>query len=100
MILCYHVYNVTERGLTMEYYQIIANRIISLCRERNFSINGLARMSNLKQSTVDNIIHGKSKNPGIQTLHKIALTFNMTVGEFLDFPALNDYSFDDNFEEL
>lgn len=83
----------------MEYYQIIANRIARLCKERDFSINMLAKMSNMGQSTIDNIIHGSSKNPGVQTLHKIALTFNMTVAEFLDFPELNDYSFDDDSED-
>ena len=78
----------------MEYYQIIAGRIAALCKERGFSINRLATMSNVKQSTIDNIMHGASKNPGIQTLHKIALTFNMTVSEFLDFSELNEFSFD------
>ena len=85
-----------EWGFAMEYYQMIANRIKSLCRERNFSINKLAKMSDMRQSTIDNIMHGSSKNPGIQTLHKIALTFNMTIAEFLDFPELNAYSFDDD----
>lgn len=80
----------------MEYYQIIANRILALCKERGFSINKLARMSNVKQSTIDNIMHGASRNPGIQTLHKISLTFNMTLSEFLDYPELNEFSFDDN----
>lgn len=83
----------------MEYYQIIANRIAALCKERGLSINRLASMSNVKQSTIDNIMHGASKNPGIQTLHKIALTFNMTVSEFLDFPSLNEFSFDDDAED-
>lgn len=83
----------------MEYYQIIANRIATLCKERGLSINRLASMSNVKQSTIDNIMHGASKNPGIQTLHKIALTFNMTVSEFLDFPSLNEFSFDDDTED-
>lgn len=83
----------------MEYYQIIANRIAHLCKERNYSINMLAKMSNMGQSTIDNIMRGSSKNPGVQTLHKIALTFNMTVAEFLDFPELNDYSFEDDTED-
>ena len=83
----------------MEYYQIIANRIANLCKERNFSINKLAKMSDVRQSTVDNIMHGSSKNPGVQTLHKIALTFNMTLAEFLDFPELNEFSFDEDDEE-
>ena len=80
----------------MDYYCLIANRIASLCKERGFSINKLASMSNLNQSTVDNIMHGASKNPRVKTLHKIALTFNMTLSEFLDFPELNNYSFDDD----
>ena len=79
----------------MEYYQIIANRITSLCKDRGFSINRLAVMSNINQSTIDNIMHGVSKNPRIQTLHKIAITFNMTIAEFLDFPELNEVSFDE-----
>ena len=79
----------------MEYYQII-----NLCKERNFSINKLAKMSNMRQSTIDNILHGSSKNPGVQTLHKIALTFNMTIAEFLDFPELNEFSFDDDNEDI
>lgn len=83
----------------MEYYQIIASRIAALCKERGLSINRLASMSNVKQSTIDNIMHGASKNPGIQTLHKIALTFNMTVSEFLDFPELNEFSFDEGTED-
>ena len=29
----------------------------------------------------------------LHTLHKIALAFNMTLAEFLDFPELNEYSF-------
>lgn len=83
----------------MEYYQIIASRIAALCKERGLSINRLATMSNVKQSTIDNIMHGASKNPGIQTLQKIALTFNMTVSEFLDFPELNDFSFEEDTED-
>ena len=52
-------------------------------------------MSNVKQSTLDNIMQGVSKNPGIKTLHKIANAFNMTVAEFLDYEELNEYSFAD-----
>lgn len=53
-------------------------------------------MSNVKQSTLDNIVRGITKNPRIKTLHKVALAFNMTVAEFLDFEQLNVYSFDEN----
>ncbi len=32
------------------------------------------------------------------TLHKLAIAFNMTLSEFLDFDELNDYSFDEDEE--
>ena len=80
----------------MDYSKIISNRIIQLCHERNITINKLATMSGLKQSTVDNIIHGKSKNPQIYTLHKISISFNMTLSEFLDFSELNALQLDED----
>ena len=56
-------------------------------------------MSDVKQSTLDNIVRGLTKNPRVKTLHKIALAFNMTLAEFLDFDELNDYVFDEYEEE-
>ena len=78
-----------------EYAQIIVNRIVSLCKARGISINKLSEMSGVSQSTIDNLVNRKTFNPKIRTLHRIALAFSMTIAEFLDFPALNDYSFDD-----
>ena len=79
----------------MEYSELFAKRILTLCKKRGISVNKLANMSGIHQSTLDNIVRGISKNPRIKTLHKIANTFNMTVAEFLDFKDLNDYSFED-----
>ena len=80
----------------MEYSAIYVKRIYSLCKERGLTINKLANMSGVSQSTLDNIVRGVTKNPGMVTMHKIANTFNMTIAEFLDFKELNDYSFDDD----
>ena len=82
----------------MEYSDVYVKRIRTLCQQRGFSINKLATMSNVKQSTLDNIVRGLTKNPGAKTLHRIALAFNMTLAEFLDFKELNDYSFEDDEE--
>ena len=59
------------------------------------SINILSEMSGVSQSTLDNLVNGKTFNPRIRTLHRIALEFSMTVAEFLDFQTLNDYSFEE-----
>lgn len=83
----------------MEYSEIYVRRIRKLCAERGMTINRLATMSDVKQSTLDNIVRGLTKNPRVKTLHKIALAFNMTLAEFLDFQELNDYSFEEDSEE-
>ena len=83
----------------MYYSDIYVQRIRSLCKERGIAINKLATMSDVKQSTLDNIVRGLTKNPRVKTLHKVAIAFNMTLAEFLDFDELNDYSFEDDTEE-
>ena len=83
----------------MEYSEIYVNRIKSLCKQRGIAINKLATMSGVNQSTLDNIVRGITKDPRAKTLHKVAIAFNMTLAEFLDFDELNDYSFEDTEEE-
>ena len=83
----------------MEYSEIYVNRIKSLCKQRGIAINKLATMSGVNQSTLDNIVRGITKDPRAKTLHKVAIAFNMTLAEFLDFDELNDYSFEDAEEE-
>ena len=82
----------------MEYSEIYVGRIRELCRQRGISINKLSDMSGVKQSTLDNIVRGLTKNPRVKTLHRIALAFNMALYEFLDFEELNEYSFEDGEE--
>mgnify|MGYP000162799604 FL=1 len=82
----------------MDYSELYVARIRKLCKARGIAINKLATMSDVKQSTLDNIVRGLTKNPRVKTLHKIAITFNMTLSEFLDFPELNAYSFEDDEE--
>ena len=79
----------------MAYSEIYAGRIRQLCKQRGLSINKLADMAGLRQSSVDNIVNGRTKNPGAVNLHKIALAFGMTLAEFLDFEELNNFSFEE-----
>ena len=79
----------------MQYYELFSMRIRQLCKKQGITVNYLATLSGLKQSTIDNILRGTSRNPKVHTLHQIAVTFNMTLSEFLDFPELNDYPIDD-----
>lgn len=83
----------------MEYSKIYVDRIRQLCKERGFAINHLAKRAGINQSTLDNIVRGLTKDPRVSTLHKVALAFNMTLAEFLDFPILNDYAFEDDLDK-
>lgn len=83
----------------MDYSDIYVRRIRTLCEKRGIAINKLATMSGVSQSTLDNIVRGITQNPGVMTIHKLAIAFNMTLAEFLDFDELNDYSFEEEDEE-
>lgn len=84
----------------MDYSSLYVLRIQRLCAKRQITVNKLATISGVKQSTLDNIVRGITKNPKVKTLHKIALAFNMTLAEFLDFPELNEYVFDEDDEDV
>ena len=79
----------------MNYAEIYVKRIKYFCDKKGLSVNELANMSGVKQSTLDNIMQGNTQNTGIANIHKIANAFNMTLSEFLDFEELNNFSFDD-----
>lgn len=77
------------------YSKILIQRIQSLCEKRGITQYQLGVMCGLGHTTISSIMIGKSANPKIQTLHKIALGFSMTLAEFLDFEELNNFSFDE-----
>lgn len=79
----------------MTYSDVIILRLTRLCEERKITINKLATLSGITQSTVENIMSGKTKNPKLKTLHKLALGLELTVSELLDFPEMNETVFDD-----
>jgi transcriptional regulator with XRE-family HTH domain len=79
----------------MTYSKIIEKRILSLCKERGITVNKLATLSGMKQSTLDNIIKGNTKSPGLRTLHRISQGFGITISELLDFPEINETLFKD-----
>lgn len=93
-------YTLTVQGygeviLHMTYSDAIIKRLTNLCAEKGYTINRLATQSGITQSTLENLIKGKTKNPKLKTLHKIATGLGMTVSELLDFYEMNEEKFDD-----
>lgn len=79
----------------MTYSDVIVKRLNDLCQEREITVNKLSTLSGITQSTVENIMAGKTKNPKLKTLHKLAVGLDMTVSELLDFPEMNETIFED-----
>ena len=79
----------------MTYSDAIIGRLQNLIRERGITVNKLATLSGITQSTVDNLMSGKTKNPKLKTLHRLACGLDITVSELLDFPEMNETQFED-----
>jgi transcriptional regulator with XRE-family HTH domain len=60
----------------------IAERILALCNERNISINRLADLSDLTQSTLNNIVNNNDPNPRYKTIEKICAGLGITLADF------------------
>ena len=79
----------------MTYANAIAKRIYEINEEKQITLNKLASLSGLRQSTLENIVKGKTKNPTLRTLHRIAVGLDMTVSDLLDFDIMNESVFED-----
>ena len=68
----------------MRLNKAIEEKITKILIERNITINKLASMSCLTQSTVDSLINGKSKNPKLLTIVHNCDGLGITLTEFFD----------------
>jgi len=70
--------------------EIVAKRILQLCKERGITPNGLSYIAGVSQSTIKSILNGESRNPGIATLKKLCDGFEITLAEFFDTKDFNE----------
>lgn len=66
----------------MTLSQAISKRVILLCYEKNMTVYELSKKSGLPRTTIKDIISGRSKNPGVVSIEKLAIGFSISVGEF------------------
>ncbi len=69
--------------------KVIAARIRKLCWEREITPNKLSCISSVPQSTIKNILNGKSKNPRLRTIKKLCDGLGITLCEFFSAPEFN-----------
>lgn len=74
----------------MDLQQAIKYLIIKLCQMQNVTVNGLAMLSGMPQSTVNSLIDGSSQNPKLLTILRLCLGLNMELKEFFDDPVFKN----------
>ena len=64
--------------------EAVRERFYELLKERNLTINGLATLSGVTQSTANDFLTGISSNVGIVTLKKLIDGMGISITEFFD----------------
>ncbi len=70
----------------MNVGQAVRERIAELCEEKHITINKLANISGITQSTLNNIMNGRNNSTTISTIQKICDGLEITVTDFFDSP--------------
>lgn len=74
--------------VTMQH--AIQTRINQLCEEKEInSILTLCKKSDLSQSTLNELMQGRTKHPSVLTIKKISNGLNITLSDFFDDPIFN-----------
>ena len=68
----------------MDTQALVAMRIQQLCAEHGYNLNQLARSCGVPPSTVKNIIHGASHNPGIVTIKLLCDGLGISLYDFFN----------------
>ena len=68
----------------MQTRECVVNRILELCKQKNLTLNGLARSSGVHPSTVKGIMNGASQYPGIVTIKKLCDGMDVSLIEFFN----------------
>lgn len=63
----------------------IADRIVQLCDQKGISINKLAALSDMTQSTLADIIKGKNVSPKVSTIEKICKGLDISLPDFFTY---------------
>ncbi len=62
----------------------VSQKILKICQSKNISVNRLASICCLTQSTVQSLIDGKSKNPKMLTIIRICEGLDIKLKDFFD----------------
>lgn len=68
----------------------VAKRILALCKTRNLTVNKLATICGITQSTLNNIVSKRNHSTTVSTLQKICDGLGITILDFFDDPLFEN----------
>ena len=68
----------------MTVKEAVRRRILELCSERNITVNKLATISGITQSTLNNIITGRNNSTTVSTIQKICDGLEISITDFFN----------------
>ncbi len=74
----------------MDIGEAVKDRILELCSQRNITVNRLATMSGVTQSTLNNIVSGRNHSTTIATLKKICDGLDISITDFFSSKVFED----------
>ena len=70
--------------------EAIRLRILALCRERQITVNKLATVSGITQSTLNNIVSGRNNSTTVSTIKKVCDGLEISVPTFFNDPLFEN----------
>ena len=74
----------------MKLNDAIVQRILQYCNDRDLSINKLASLSTMTQSTLNNIVNKYTKDVKLLTIARICSGLEISIEEFFNSDLFND----------
>lgn len=74
----------------MTISEAVVKRVFELCDARNLTVNKISNISGITQSTVSDIVNGRTGNAGIATIKKLCDGFEISIREFFDSDLFDD----------
>lgn len=68
----------------------VRERILELCAERDITVNKLATISGVTQSTINNIISRRNNSTTVSTIKKLCDGLDISISEFFSSPIFDN----------
>ncbi|MBR3868714.1 MAG: helix-turn-helix transcriptional regulator [Clostridia bacterium] len=73
----------------MHVKDVVANRFVEICKERNIKTNELANLSGVTPSTVYSMLNENRRDVSVITIKKLCDGLDITLGEFFSAPEFD-----------